>query len=521
MTEPDARERTPGGEPPEPAEPPRPAAPASGSAGVGRLLLALRVAVPIALAIVGYAVLGSQRWTIDHELQLVAPEAVRPGDPIPVRALVFDGADDPEGGALVPARVDVALRDAADRTLAETTLEPSATATSEGALEPRALEDGVALRLVAQARTEDGEVVATASRPLLVAADAPPAPLTGRIGLPLAHLDLGPITAEATGVPLPPLDVRVAGGTCVPEEPCELWIDAGDADEVTIDDTPAVSVAQRSSRDGGLVQLVVVPHGPEAAIDLTASRLGQPLARRTVRLPIALATPWLHALRVVRAEPIAIEAHAPPGRDSMILDVFRDGRWIRTATIAPATTELPAPLDAPGLYLLQLRADAYGSGERAATRYVLYAPEGSSGVSLDRARALLAAAGVELADPEATDPRMLLAGAEEEARTLPAAVSGLEEDRARLAARRHRLYVIATIALLLGIAVLATTLLRRGLGAAEQARDVMSEAGDPDARSARTRARMTVAVLAIVGAVALALLAGAATILARAAIEGW
>ncbi|MDQ3036580.1 MAG: hypothetical protein M3Y87_29580, partial [Myxococcota bacterium] len=215
---------------------------------------------------------------------------------------------------------------------------------------------------------------------------------------------------------------------------------------------------------------------------------------------------------------LTIEAHAPPGRAALVLDVFYEGRWVHTATIEPGEVSLPFELSRPGLYRLQAHADPFG-GERAAARYVLLAAEGAE-PSLEPARAFLGDAGIQLSDGT-SDPRMLLAGAEEEVRTLPTAASGLEADRARVASRQHRLHVIAAIALALGIAVVLITMLRRGLGAAAEARDVMREAGDAEASSPRTRTRMTIAVLAMVGAVAVALLAGAALILARAAIVAW
>ncbi|AKF08165.1 hypothetical protein [Sandaracinus amylolyticus] len=488
------------------ADPPEPAS--------SRAVVLARILVPIALGVVGYAVLISERWEVDHELQLVAPDRVRPGDPIPLRAFVFDGIDDPDGGELVAAQVDVELRDG-ERVLARTTLDTSRARSSEGALAPPDDATDARLDLVASARDDDGALLATVTRALTIEPDAPPAPLRGRVGLPLQQIDVGPVIAEATGVPLPPLEVRVAGGACVPEERCALWIDAGDADTITIEETPAASVGERSTRDGALVRLVVVPHGPEASVELVASRLGQPLARRTVRLPIALATPWIDAPRVVSSMPIPLEAHPPVGREVLTADLFYEGRWIATATLDPARPELPFDVG-PGLYRVEVRADPFG-GERAAARYVLVAPAGSD-LALHDTRELLRREDVELTDREGTEPRLLLAGAEEEVRTLPSAISGLEDDRRMVAERRRRLHFVAGLALGLGIAVLAMSLLRRGLFAAAEARDVMHEAGDPEARSVRARARTTLAVIAIVGAVAVALLAGAALILARAAL---
>lgn len=478
-----------------------------------RAASAMRFALPLALLAVGYAVLVSERWSVTHELQLVAPEEARPGDPIPVRAFVFGGVEHPEGGELVVARVTVELRSSTG-TLHRSTLGPSVQSTLEINL-PAVDDETSNLELVGIARNDDGEIIATAMRGLTVTRTARPLPLRGRIALALQHMDLGPVMLDAIGESAPSFDVRVAGGTCVPEEPCELWIDAAPADQITIEETPQASVAQRSSVDEGLIHFVIVPHGPEVAVELQASRLGQPIAHRIVRLPIALATPWLSAPRVASSE-IDLEMHPPPGSDQLILDVFRDGRWIQTQTMAPGRHLVSVPGAGSGLYLLQARADPYG-GERAAARYVLV-PESAS---LEEARSLLGQAGVELTDPPGTDPRMLLAGAEEELRTLPSAVSGLEADRARVQERRHRVHVIAAISLGLSIFVFLVLLLRRGFGAAAEAQSVMQKAGDSEARSRKTRLRMTLSVLATVGGVALALLAGAAILLARAAMIEW
>jgi hypothetical protein len=487
--------------------------PASKSAS-HRAASAIRFALPLALLAIGYAVLVSEQWSVSHELQLVAPEEVRPGDPIPVRAFVFGSVEHSEGGELVAAHVTVELR--ADSTaLSRLSLRPSVQSTSEGNL-PAVTDQRTLLQLVGVARNEEGEIIATAMRPLAITANARPLPLRGRIGLALQHLDLGPVMMEMAGDAAPSFDVRVAGGTCVPEEPCELWIDAAPADQVTIEDTPQASIVQRSSVDQGLIHFVIVPHGPEVAIELLASRLGQPMARRTVRLPIALATPWLSAPRMSRGFEIDTEVHAPPGSDQLILDVFHDGSWIHTETTNPGRTLVSVPDSGPGLYLLQVRADPYG-GERVAARYVLVSPT----ASFEHTRSWLDQAGVHLADPPDTDPRMLLAGAEEEVRTLPVAASGLDADRARVQERRHRLHVIAAVALGVGIFVFVLLLLRRGFGAAAEAQTVMQEAGDSEAKSRRNRLRMTLSVLAIVGGVALALLAGAAILLARAAMIEW
>ncbi len=479
---------------------------------MNRPMFAIRVALPLALLAIGYAVLVSEQWSVTHELQLVAPEEVRPGDPIPVHAFVFGGIEHSDGGELALAQVVVELR-AGETTLHRANLRPSIQSTSEINLPPVA-DEMSGLQLIGTARNEDGEILATSVRLIDITTSARPRPLRGRIGLALQHLDLGPVMAETADFVTPSFDVRVAGGICVPEEPCELWIDALPADRITMEDTPQASVVQRSSVDQGLIHFVIVPHGPEVAVELLASRLGQPIARRTVRLPLALATPWLSATRVASGFDVDIETHAPPGGEQLILDVFHDGLWIHTEATSPGHRLISLPDSGPGLYLLQVRADPYG-GERAATRYVLVSS------TLEQTHAWLDQAGVRLEDPPDIDPRMLLAGAEEEVRMLPEAVSGLEADRARVQERRHRLHVISATALGIGVLVIVVLLLRRGFGAVAEATTLMHAAGDSEAKSRRNRFRMTLSVLAIVGGVALALLAGAAILLSRAAMIEW
>jgi hypothetical protein len=466
--------------------------------------------------LVGYSVLVAERWSVGHELQLIAPDAARPDEPIPVRGLVFEGIRDPEGGALAAAEITIELVGADGRAHARATLAGATNGSHEGVL--AATGAALAPAMLRGAAWIDGAIVATASRAITIAPDAPALPLRGRLADPLQHLALGPVISELAGIAPPPLDVRVAGGTCVPEERCELWIAAVDADAATIEESAAASVAERASREDDLLRLVVVVHGPEAAIDLVVSRVGIPIARRSVRLPVALATPWIDAPRVAAPDALSLAVHPPPGRSDVVVDDYLGGRWIGTATIGGGEHDaLPASLlRAPGLHRLQAHADPFGA-EYAVARYVLIAPDADAPRdALSGTRALLAAEGVDLDDPGATHPRLLLAGAEEELRTLPVAVSGLQHDIERVAERRRRLHVIGAVALAVGIVAVVLTMLRRGLRAAAEARGVMRQAGDEAATAPATRARMTLAVVALALAVAVAFLAGAALILVRA-----
>jgi hypothetical protein len=144
-----------------------------------------------------------------------------------------------------------------------------------------------------------------------------------------------------------------------------------------------------------------------------------------VRFPIALATPWLSAPRVATSFDIDIEAHAPPGNDQLIVDVFHDGHWIHTETMASGREIISVPDSRPGLYLLEARADPYG-GERVAARYVLVSPDSDS-PSLEQAHSLLSQAGMELADAPSVGPRMVRSGSalRSSCSSSCAAVSGL------------------------------------------------------------------------------------------------
>jgi hypothetical protein len=471
-----------------------------------RVLRASRAAVTIALVAVGYAVLVSDRWTVDHELQLVAPDHAAPGDPIPLRAFLFSDIATPEGAVLAPAHVSVELLDAAERVVARTLLARSPTDTSEGALAPVGAPGRYRLRAVA--RGDDGSVLATVERPIAIAQDAPPLPLSGRLAGELQHLQVLPVIVLAPDALAPHVHVRVQGGACVPEEPCTLWVAVSGADAVGLSEERGAATLVRSALEEGLHRVEIVARGPEVSIELLLRRQERDFALVPMRLPIALATPWLDAQ--AEGTTIRLEARPPPGRETMILDVYDRGRWIGTRTIDRRTRELD--LGRTGLIRLQAHVDSF-SAERAAARYVL------AGVDPARARALLEAEGAQSEDPPATDLRLVLAGLEEELRALPAPSSGLEADRARMRARRERIQFVAGIALLLTIAVFVLTLLGRGLSAADEARRLLEEAGDTRAGRTTPKLRAILEVVAMVSAVAVGLLAGAALLLARAALD--
>lgn len=489
---------------PEPESPPSEPAASEPPSAAPRLLVAARIVVPLALALVGYSVLIAQRWSVDHELQLVAPEVADPAA-IPVRSYLFGGVSGvDEAGELVDLPVEVELV-CGGETVARAALAPSALHTSSATLS--APDARGACRLRGAAR-DGGDVVATLERPIELSPDAPPQPLSGRLASELQHLRQSPVVLDVADAIAPRIEVRVSTGTCVPEHPCELVVEAPDVDAFSLEETASATLVGAARHDR-VHLLSVVAHGPEAHVVLVASRGGTRVAHMDLQLPVALATPWVRAPRVAGGA-LALELQPPPGREAMIVDTFARGRWARTEVVGAG--EVPVEVAGSGLTRLQVRADPFG-GDYVGTFHVL-----DTEPSAERVRELLAAEGIELTDPPGTDWRLLLASAEEEHRQLPAATSGLEADRARLAARQRTVQIVGAIALGLGIVVFLLSLLRRGLRAAQEARDVMTEAGDETATSRATRVRMTIAVIAFVGAVAVAFLAGAALVLARAAL---
>ncbi len=470
-----------------------------------------RIALPIALLGVGYAVLVADRWRIDHELQLVAPVQARPGDTIPLRAFAFADVDDEDGGRLETASVEVVLT-RGDGALATTSLRPSPVQSSEGSLEiPPSMRLGDA-SLLATARVA-GHVVATVERPLRIEPQVVGMSLGGRTSARLSLRQLGPIEFDGPVVPLiGSLEVRVRGGVCVPDEPCEVLVDAGPHLSVVFDPVPALEV-RSASTEGGVHRVRVVVHGAEAATTLRVvdASTGAPVAHRTVRLPVALATPWLDV--ATPASPRArLRLRPPPGRSQLVVDAFQEGRWTATATMASRDEVLPFEL-APGLTRLQVRADPFG-GEYVASRYVQVGDPAAEGVG--------AALRIEGLDPPARDlpEAMLLADAEEAQLVLPDATSGLAADQARVEVARRRLHLAGGAALGIGVVIVVVLILRRGLRAAAEARAVLSAAGDPDADSRSARWHSVLEVVLLVAGVGLALIAGIALILVRGALSG-
>ncbi len=478
----------------------------------------VRLGVPLAVLVTVLAVFFGEELGVDHEVSLFTG-AARRGHPMPIRAVVLTGLHRPEGPALASLPVDVTLRAPEGAELGRTRLGASPAGGADGAIAiPADAPDVVELRAVARL---EGRGVATATRRLDLREVPAPETLEGRLAHGTAHFSEGPIELTFEGPAPSVLATRVVGGACVPEHPCEVLVHVGaPGARVRFAPSPAISPgAAPAAPTAGLARLVVTVHGPEAQILLEALKDDLVVARRAVRLPVALATPGVtiaDRLRVPDGGAPSIHAMVLGDRPGVIVDGYAEGRWIATASVTPRDTAFEPPLAlGPGVHLLQVHTDPF-TATHAATRFVA-----TRAVSIDRALAALAALGGDLPEEVPPGPDELrfawsAASLEVGHYELPAPVRGYEQDLAALVARQRLLRTVALVAMGLGLVVLVLVFLRRGISAALEAQRVMEATGDPELASARHRRRTLLSALAIVATVVLAFLAAGAMIVARA-----
>jgi hypothetical protein len=337
--------------------------------------------------------------------------------------------------------------------------------------------------------------------------------------MPMQQWEHGAVTAEPGLHPPRALELRVRGGYCVPEQPCELlvWVGAPAASlqiegggVTVLPPTPADSTS-------GIVRFTGIVRGPEAVATLIARRDGTEVARREVRLLIVQSGVSFPGDSICGA-PCWL-GFMGPGEDRLILDAFRGGVWSRASSFADRNQAVPMELD-EGLWRLQVRSDPYGV--ESAASYFLWVGDADAG---PRAlRALLVSEGAE--DPftlemphDAISARDQIAfgGAllETDVVALPRARSGRVQEDIGLGEDRSALrWVSALFVLAIGLLV-AGWLMRRGLVASAEARALMSEAGDESASSRKNVVSMTLTVTGIVFATLLAFVAAAILLLTR------
>jgi len=508
-----------------------------GQPSPGRRVLFRTIALCASLLSI-YLLWSGERARVDDDLQLFAEPLARPGETLALRALLLNDVDAVEGPSLGRADVQVRLLDQKGRELARSLLVPTIMDSMEGVLRVPELARGT-LRLEATlARGREGGP--KVSRAVEVTPDATPTPAVSRLAGPLQHFVLGRIEAT-TAQPAPSRFLpRIVAGSCVPEQPCEMLVWVGEPG-ASIAINPSASVSLEGKPDPaiettGLVSLRLRAHGAEAEVVLTASRAGELVATRSVRLPIALGEARLDVASPILppSAVLPLTLTAPPGREHLIVDAFVEGRWSRSVTEAKVdgqkTTSLaPFPSAVTGLVRLQARSDRY-SGESSGTRliYLAQAGQGPERTLTDIERQVREARvsdgatdGFASGLPEfvRADPgrwaAFLLAPLEQLRMPIPLAASGRPGQLARIERLRTFLRFGVGGLLVLSALLVGSSLLRQGMQASEQAAAIMDEA-EVDGRT--SRADLKADRLRVVGWVVLvcvAFLAAALLIVAK------
>jgi hypothetical protein len=503
--------------------------------------LAIRVAqavVPVAASVVGAVMVWAETAGPTTEVQIVAPAEAAPGEVLPLRAQLFTGIERPQGPDLAEADIDVWLLTARPersdgarpRVLAHARLVPGAARSMEGSLRvPLGLPPGD-YGLAAASR--DASVHTT----LRVRASPAPLPITPRQGSALQGQWQGPIE-PLTEAPIPDgLDVRVDGAVCVPESTCSLFVRVGRPPAaVRVVATPSVEplsppgvfeeagfetgvpVGLAAEVTAGVARLDVRVHGFEAETTLIAYRDGTAVARRALRLPVALGEPACTAPRRVAAGAApTLTVHADRPDRGIVVDAFLDGRWRHTASFPAAALGRPLSLPfalAPGRWRLQARTDPFSSAS-ACARTLVAGPEDARALADDDAER----AAVAVAPDADSTLAYVLADDDADRFATPVPASGREEAIARTLAAQARVRALAIAAIGLCASTLALYVVRRGLAASAQARRILVAAGATAAVDPLRRWRDTLTVLLVAAALVLAFLAAIALVVVRTAL---
>lgn len=491
----------------------------------GRFQIVLRLLAPAAAALALVSVITNDTH-LDADLVLIAPERAHKGDLIALRALVYSGLNRPQGPALIHALTRVELIRPGGTAIAATELRPGFGPSLEGQLR---VPDDAEGKLTLAAHAWAGGQRIEVERAFAVG-EPERAPRAARALGPLQQLAHGPIHTRDGALAPSDLSVRVAGGACVPERPCELFVHVGEpAARLEVVATPSVTVEQAPPQlaTSGVVALRIRTHGPEAQLQLRAS--GQRAqdeaagleaavieATRAVRLPVALGADAMQLERPVLEPSTLPKLSLLGGEGDAIADVFGEGRWL-SSTTQHASVSSPLHIAAlpAGLYRVQLRRDPFESDSAALrTIYVRAAGETDGNVLHELATRVVAAEralpiaqrdafAAQLAsgaiapgelDFEAT-AGYLLAALDHGVDRLPTPTSGYPLARKRALAHREDVRMLALVVLALAAASLVLLLVQRGLLASEQAALLLRASGTGDADVRRERLRMTLRVL--------------------------
>ncbi|MET0387639.1 MAG: hypothetical protein ABW321_16840 [Polyangiales bacterium] len=489
---------------------------------------AIRHLAPAAAALALVFAVGGDPSEMNDDLQLSRPDVLfQDATTAPVRARVYTDLRAPEGPRLVAPSVAVALQTRSGRVLGRGTLAPARGALGdlEANLPLTAPLDADQLMIVANT-THDGHPLDVRAE-INVRRQPDARALEGRSLRGLQQFSAGPTLASSGAIAPDPLAVQVRGGACVPEQPCRILVHVGEPAaalriEANSTVTPPPTAAAETS---AVVAFDIVTHGPEAELWLRAYRGDTAVARRAVRLPIALGALSAAASGVVLAPGERPELRGDAADGGCIVDAFRAGHWTATGSLAVCGEQQPIPFDLPaGLWRLQLRRDSF-SADSAGVRVVYLQAPGETA-------AATTAALVQAAHQSAPDDALVRACRAQGARCepslaqeylvailegglapSPAIANGHPERVDRLRERRATLRSLALGALVLGALGLALSIGQSGMTAGVRASQLLSD--DP-AHARRARLRAAVRVAASVGSLVMVFVVLALYVLARA-----
>jgi hypothetical protein len=292
--------------------------------------------------------------------------------------------------------------------------------------------------------------------------------------------------------------------------------------------TPSDAATRGSAESENVVEFAVTTHGPEAELWLTALRAGQPVARRAVRLPVALAALSAQADPEVITDAAQLRVRGLAADGGCIVDAFQGGRWRATGSFAICDHDNALPFKlGSGVWRLQLRRDPFSADTAGvADVYVRDASESDDAVAAALAGAAVARGlgddplvrrCTQLPD-RCTAPATLsymMGVLEAGLWPLPPVVTGYADAVARTRERQAYMRTLALLALALGGASLALSIGRTGVTAGLRASQLLADVAENPRQLRRARLRSFALVAASVGSLVLVFVVLALYVLAR------
>jgi hypothetical protein len=444
-------------------------------------LAILRYVAPASAAIALVLVMTAGVANLNDDLQIFVTTELPPGAlRMPLRALRYGHLLAVDGPVLLQEAVAVKIVSAQGERASSLSPAPKGLLDLEANVAVPALRAGDWIQLHARANDEKPplEVYAHVQVRDQLDSQIP----QGRAVRALQQFSPGPVQAEPDAIPPDALAVRVRGGACVPEQPCRLAVlvgSPGAALRVQTNSTLTASAdaGRGSAETSGVVIFDVTTHGPEAELWLIAERGDERVARRAVRLPIALGALSAVPSARVMEQSRALTVHSPAASGGCIVDAFQHGHWRATGSFAICDNPSSLPFElGPGLWRIQLRRDAFSEQTAGvASVYVRRGNEPPEQIAAAFARAAQQLAPDDrfvtecLARPEnctdANTIEYLAATADIGLLALPRPVTSYAARLERAREQATRMRWLALLALCLGAVGLALSVGRSGVSA--------------------------------------------------------